>query len=197
MIEIDIRAQILHATEARFSQYGYNKTTMAEIARDCDMSAANLYRYFENKLAIGAALANGCLAEKELELSLIVRDADTSSAEKLRRFVGYLLNYGYHHHDTTPRIGELIEAISRQKPDIVMAHRQCNYDLMQELLERGRQQGEFVFGDLDQTTEAINTAIIPFSYPPLMSLFSLSEFERKADSVIKLILRGITKGIVN
>ncbi|NOQ82264.1 MAG: TetR family transcriptional regulator, partial [Methylophaga sp.] len=43
MTEIDTRSQILSATEIRFSQYGYNKTTMAEIAKDCGMSAANLY----------------------------------------------------------------------------------------------------------------------------------------------------------
>ena len=55
----EIQQRILHAAEERFQQYGYNKTTMAEIARDCDMSAANLYRYFENKLAIGAALNTG------------------------------------------------------------------------------------------------------------------------------------------
>ncbi len=44
-----VRARILEASQGRFRQYGYNKTTMAEVAKDCGMSAANLYRYFENK----------------------------------------------------------------------------------------------------------------------------------------------------
>jgi len=38
---------------------------MAEVATDCSMSAANLYRYFENKLEIGIAIANQFLIKKE------------------------------------------------------------------------------------------------------------------------------------
>ena len=37
---------------------------MAEIAQDCQMSAANLYRYFDNKQDIGAAISQLCLADK-------------------------------------------------------------------------------------------------------------------------------------
>jgi len=55
-----VRLRILEAAAQRFTQFGYNKTTMAEVAQDCGMSAANLYRYFENKLDIGANLACNC-----------------------------------------------------------------------------------------------------------------------------------------
>ena len=40
---------ILAAAVNRFSNYGYNKTTMAEIAEDAGMSAANIYRYYKIK----------------------------------------------------------------------------------------------------------------------------------------------------
>ncbi|MBT3172542.1 MAG: helix-turn-helix transcriptional regulator, partial [Rhodospirillaceae bacterium] len=50
----DTQAQILQAATERFRHYGYRKTTMAEVARDCSMSAGNLYRYFESKSDIGA-----------------------------------------------------------------------------------------------------------------------------------------------
>ncbi len=43
------REKIMEAAMARFSYYGFGKTTMAEIAKDCGMSAANIYRFFENK----------------------------------------------------------------------------------------------------------------------------------------------------
>ncbi|MDH3693378.1 MAG: TetR/AcrR family transcriptional regulator, partial [Gammaproteobacteria bacterium] len=35
----NVRERILEAANVRFQQYGYNKTTMAEIAGDCKMSA--------------------------------------------------------------------------------------------------------------------------------------------------------------
>jgi len=39
----------MDAARGRFRTYGPGKTTMAEIAGDVGMSAANLYRYFDNK----------------------------------------------------------------------------------------------------------------------------------------------------
>ena len=53
----DPSARILAAAYARFQRFGFGKTTMAEIAGDCGMSAANLYRYFENKEDIGVHTA--------------------------------------------------------------------------------------------------------------------------------------------
>ena len=43
---------ILDAASERFQHYGYGKTTMSEIAKDCNMSTGNLYRYFPSKLDI-------------------------------------------------------------------------------------------------------------------------------------------------
>ena len=41
----------------RIKHYGYGKTTMAEIAADCDMSPGNIYRFFEAKIDIAEAMA--------------------------------------------------------------------------------------------------------------------------------------------
>ena len=58
--KLDPATIIIDAAIRRFSEYGYNKTTMAEIAEDAAMSAANLYRYFKNKQDIAAV----CSLEK-------------------------------------------------------------------------------------------------------------------------------------
>ena len=193
MTEIDTRTQILTATEIRFSQYGYNKTTMAEIARDCGMSAANLYRHFENKLDIGAALANQCLVEKENELELIVTDPSKTSSEKLHSFIQFLLHYTYNYYDESPRISELIEAMTTQRPDVIKAHRHSSLALLRQLLNQGLENGEFNFKNIDETSEAVNTAIVAFYLPTVMPMFSLKEFEHKARIVFELLLNSLKK----
>lgn len=193
MTELDIRTQILAATEVRFSQYGYNKTTMAEIARDCGMSAANLYRYFDNKLDIGAAIANQCLVEKEGELELIVANASLTSAEKLNGFIQYILHYTFNHFNDSPRISELIDAITIQCPDVAKAHRQSSFNLLRQLLEQGQKKGEFSFNNLDDTSEAVNTAITAFYLPTVMPMYSLEKFEFKAKVVFELLLTALVK----
>lgn len=50
-------AGIVAAARSRFQQFGYAKTSMQEIAAACGMSAANLYRFYDGKIAIGSAVA--------------------------------------------------------------------------------------------------------------------------------------------
>ncbi len=52
-----VRDCIIEAAKKRFSHFGYAKTTMAEVAGDCEMSPGNLYRFFPGKLDIAEAIA--------------------------------------------------------------------------------------------------------------------------------------------
>ncbi|PCJ31250.1 MAG: hypothetical protein COA90_06685 [Gammaproteobacteria bacterium] len=191
MTDQNIRTQIIDAAEDCFSQYGYNKTTLAEIARDCNMSAANLYRYFDNKLDLGAAIAHQCLERKEDELTVIVRDDAMASADKLQAFIFKILHYTFNRFNDSPRISELVEVMGEQRPDVMAAHRQSSFNLLKELLEQGKQRGEFIFDNVDDTSDAINMALIGFQLPPIMSMFSLEEFEQKAKVVFELIQNSI------
>jgi len=191
MTEIDIRTQILDATEARFSQYGYNKTTMAEIARDCGMSAANLYRYFKNKLDIGAALAQQCLAEKESVLVEIVNDDKLASSERLEAFIMHVLHHTYHHFNDAPKLSELVDAMAVQCPSVVDAHRQSKLVLLEQLLQSAIDKGEFSVLDIPATADAIHTAISVFALPTVMPMYSLEQLEKKAKDLSALLLTGL------
>ena len=57
-LDLNTRAQIILAAKERFLHYGYPKTTMAEVAADCNMSPGNLYRYFKGKLDIAIEIGN-------------------------------------------------------------------------------------------------------------------------------------------
>jgi AcrR family transcriptional regulator len=122
----EIQQQIVGAAEARFKFYDYQKTTMAEITSDCQMSAVNLYRYLENKLAIAAVLAKACLPEIEHSLSTIVTNKKLSAIEKLQAFVLSQLHRTYHYFDAVPKLGELVEEMTTQWPADIEAHRQQN-----------------------------------------------------------------------
>ncbi|WP_455366862.1 TetR/AcrR family transcriptional regulator [Kaarinaea lacus] len=189
----ETRQKILHAAEERFQQFGYNKTTMAEIAKDCDMSAANLYRYFENKLAIGAALACNCLNQDIENLKKIVFDKQLSPADKLQNVVLATLDFTYTQWSDTPRINEMVTAICHERVDIVDQHVLQKQALLITLLREGNQQGSFDVADPEVTAEAILTATTLFDVPLLMPLFSREAFERKAKNLVSMILHGLLK----
>ena len=56
-IEPDTRERILVVAERLFRQIGYQKTTVADIAKELHMSPANVYRFFDSKKAIHEGVA--------------------------------------------------------------------------------------------------------------------------------------------
>jgi len=189
----EIRIRILAAAGVRFSQFGYNKTTMAEIAKDCDMSAANLYRFFKNKLDIGAHLTSTCLNSRLLVIQDVVRQTQRPAAERLHDVVIQILTYTHNQWANNPRINEMVTAICDSRVEMVNQYAISEHNLIIELLEDGIKRGEFSITSVHETAEAIITAITPFSVPLFMSLHNIETHEKHASNLIRLMLTGLIK----
>src|SRR5437762_13405209 len=64
-IEHDTRERILVVAERLFREIGYQKTTVADIAKVLRMSPANVYRFFDSKNAIHEGVARTLMGEVE------------------------------------------------------------------------------------------------------------------------------------
>src|ERR1700720_1768315 len=64
-VETDTRERILVTAERLFREIGYQKTTVADIAKVLRMSPANVYRFFDSKKAIHEGVARGLMGEVE------------------------------------------------------------------------------------------------------------------------------------
>jgi AcrR family transcriptional regulator len=80
-----IREQIVAAAEAHFSRYGYNKTTVSDLAKAIGFSKAYVYKFFDSKHAIGQAICAKTLEGLLGQAQNAVHSADTAT-EKMRRF---------------------------------------------------------------------------------------------------------------
>jgi len=187
----DVREQILAAAFDRFVQFGYNKTTMAEIAGDCGMCAANLYRYFDNKLDIGAHLASQCLAQLVALQNEVVARKQTAASERLRELVFATLRHTHDQWLETPLVNELVTALCGDRMDIVEAHKQAERSVIIELLEDGNASGEFRITDPQDTAAALQAAMTLFSMPLLMPAYPREVFEEKAEALVRLLLNGL------
>ena len=70
-VEPDTRERILVVAERLFRQLGYQKTTVADIAKELRMSPANVYRFFDSKKAIHEGVARSLMSEVEVEAQRI------------------------------------------------------------------------------------------------------------------------------
>src|ERR1700712_1955232 len=86
IIETDTRERILVVAERLFRQIGYQKTTVADIAKELRMSPANVYRFFDSKKSIHEGVARGLMAEVEVEAQR-TRPTQGAAATRLRELM--------------------------------------------------------------------------------------------------------------
>ena len=189
----ETRQQILNAAINRFGHYGYNKTTMAEIAEDIGMSAANLYRYFQNKQDIAAACASNCMCQRVDLLRQAVRKPGLSAVEQLENYVMTTLEDCYEAFSTDTKINEIVAFITNERPDLVHKKSDAQRQLIAEILAYGNETGEFAIQDIPATANAVHSSLVVFDVPLFMTLYSLEEFREKAGGVFSLLLQGLQK----
>lgn len=189
----EISTQILDAAEARFRTYGFGKTTMAEIASDIDMSTANLYRYFENKVAIGSAMATRCICDREAILQEVVNREGINESERLKIFVLEMLNYNHAQISNEPKMSELIDIMIKKRPDLVQQQVKTDNEFITTILQRGCESQEFDIENVNDMASYVQAAIVKFSSPFFVNMFPFEELERLAKGVVLLILNGLVK----
>jgi len=189
----EISTRILDAAEARFRTYGFGKTTMAEIASDIDMSTANLYRYYENKLAIGSAMAGRCFCARADILTEIVERSGLSESERLKIFVLAMLEYEYGQFNNEPKLLELVDVIVKKRPDLVQDEVERNNQLMTKILKQGCESGVFAIENTEETASYVLAAVVKFSSPFFLNMYPIEELQRLAKGVTELILNGLIK----
>ena len=189
-----IRNAILEAAKERFDHFGYGKTTMAELARDCKMSPGNLYRYFPGKLDIAEAIGRDANEATVETLREIVQKQDLNAVEKLKAFHHRQLEFTYGILEETPQAYELATIISHERPEFANDMLEKERALLVEILAAGNASREFRVADVVFTAEMIQSATLKFRFPQLWSRLPLDQLKRELNGVLDLFLTGICGG---
>jgi AcrR family transcriptional regulator len=186
-----VRQKIVEAARERFAHYGYGKTTMAEVAGDCNMSPGNLYRYFPGKLDIAEVIARDLFEQTLNELRALARRSDLSAAERLKAVLHKLLEVTYHSAKDEPRLHAMVQEVMRERPDFARGYVDSHAAILAEILAAGKASGELAMADPGQSAKCLQVATAKFQYPPIWNETSLAELEDQLDRVAEAILAGL------
>jgi len=189
MKEDQVRHQILEAAARRFANYGYGKTTIAEIAGDCTMSSGNIYRYFDNKEAIAIA----GVAEKLEEKAVICEQATDAAApaiEQLHQYMLARLRFSHAFNCGGSHLHELVQLITDRHHNLLDQYDQRLIAWLVRIIEQGIASGEFRPQDPTQTATSIAMATMMFCIPGFMQE-PLQEMEAKLSGLLELLHRGL------
>lgn len=202
-VKEETQKKILEAARGRFRHYGYTKTSMSEIAGDCDMSTSNIYRFFKNKEAVVAGIAQQFFALKEEVIRQELRKAGISSSQRLENMVIANMDFIYNEFANSPHISELVDYIHLKHFDMIKHHMEVETSLIAEVLAQGNESGEFDVGDVVAAAELVKMATARFCSPPDIAMManpkcrgeacSYDDMEKMARGVVRMIVKGLEK----
>src|SRR6476661_2705396 len=120
-IEPDTRERILVVAERLFRQIGYQKTTVADIAKELRMSPANVYRFFDSKKSIHEGVARTLMGEVEIEARRIVAQPGAAKP-KLRELLKTINRMNSERYVGDSKMHEMVAIAMEEDWDVCTAH---------------------------------------------------------------------------
>lgn len=186
----DTARAILDAASRRFLHYGYGKTTMSEIAGDCNMSTGNLYRYFGSKLDIAEAFVRRLRGEQVRRLREVVSRPGTGTAEKLRSFFKTKLKLVYDRFHSRPKAYELSQEILKERLSFAEEWESAESLVLCEILEGGEMTGDFAVCNRVRVARILQDAFFRFTSSAVYYEGDYDLLAGELDDLMDLILDG-------
>jgi AcrR family transcriptional regulator len=195
--EIDTRERILVVAERLFRQIGYQKTTVADIAKELRMSPANVYRYFDSKKSIHEGVARTLMGEVELAAQAIAAQRGPA-ALRLRELMKTVHRMNSERYVGDCKMHEMVAIAMEEDWDVCTAHIMVITQSMGSVIAQGMAAGEFEVDDLEQAALCCCTGMIRFFHPQMIAQCA-NKPGPTIDRMIDFIIAGLSpraKGVV-
>lgn len=187
----EVRDQIVAAATEHFSRYGYEKTTVSDLAKAIGFSKAYIYKFFESKQAIGEMICSNCLRQIEAEVRAAVDEADRPP-EKLRRMFKAIVVASLRLFFQDRKLYEIAASAATERWQAALAYEARIRKLLQDILQEGRQTGDFERKTpLDETVMAIYLVMRPYLNPLLLQ-HSFDYTDEAPAQLSSLVLRSLS-----
>lgn len=187
----EVRDQIVAAATEHFSRYGYEKTTVSDLAKAIGFSKAYIYKFFESKQAIGELICANCLREIETEVAAAVADAK-QPPDKLRQLFKASTEASLRLFFQDRKLYEIAASAASERWQAVVTYEERFQKLLRDVLQEGRQSGDFERKTpLDETTLSIHLVLRPYLNPLLLQ-HGLDGTEHAPALLASLVLRSLS-----
>jgi AcrR family transcriptional regulator len=188
--EHSVRDQIVEAAEAHFSRYGYEKTTVSDLAKAIGFSKAYIYKFFDSKQAIGEAICSKTLSAIVAAVDEAVAGA-TTPTEKIRRMFKTLTATSVSLFFNDRKLYDIAASAAGEGWPPARAYAQRIRQILMEIVGEGRETGEFERKTpLDETVHAIYLVLLPYANPILLQ-HNLDLAEDAPVQLSNLVLRSL------
>jgi AcrR family transcriptional regulator len=188
-VEPDTRERILVVAERLFRQIGYQKTTVADIAKELRMSPANVYRFFESKKAIHESVARSLMGEVE-EVAKAIVTKPGPAATRLRELLTTIHRMNSERYVGDSKLHEMVEIAMEESWEVCVAHMQTVTESIAGVIAQGVASGEFAAPDVPLAAMCTCTAMMRFFHPQMIAQ-AMNKPGPSIDQMIDFALAGL------
>jgi len=186
-----VRDQVVDAATEHFGHFGYEKTTVSELAKSIGFSKSYIYKFFDSKQAIGEVICTNRLAMIMAIVNSAIADAPSAS-EKLRRLFRALTEAGCDLFFHDRKLYDIAAVAARDKWPSAEAYEKRLRLLVEHIIVEGRQAGEFERKTpLDEAAHALYLVMRPY-ISPIQLQHNLDTAPAAATLLSSLILRSLS-----
>ncbi|WP_293372392.1 TetR/AcrR family transcriptional regulator [Nevskia sp.] len=185
-----IREQIVVAAGQHFSRYGYDKTTVSDLAEAIGFSKAYIYKFFNSKQAIAEAICTASLGTIVADIETAIAQARTPT-DKLRKLLETAVSNSVRLFFNDRKLYDIAAHSCGEgwSPSVAYTEELCR--LLAQVVLEGRQAGEFERKTpLDDTVHGIMASMSSYLRPLLLQ-YNLDSVPAGSNKVIGLILRSL------
>ena len=186
----ETRERILTKADELFRQFGFVKTTVADIAAELGMSPANIYKFFSSKEAIIQASADRNL----VVLAAAVHGHIVASGSALDRIEKVLLTIYRHNADilrNERQVFKLMIWAYEQKWDCVAAFDKFVLQTFAKLVKAGMSAGEFKSGDALAAAHLLFDCLVLIRTPHLYQWEGRELNENRIRGMVRFLGRAL------
>ncbi|MBZ2188229.1 TetR/AcrR family transcriptional regulator [Alcanivorax sp. JB21] len=188
--EHSVREQIVAAAEEHFSHYGYEKTTVSDLAKSIGFSKAYIYKFFDSKQTIGEAICAKVLNAMVEAVEEAVVSASTPT-DKFRRIFKVLVETGSGLFFNDRKLYDIAAHSAGEGWPSARAYGEHIRQMLLEIIREGRESGEFERKTpLDETVSSIFLVMQPYVNPLLLQ-YNLDLVEEGPAQLSNLVLRSL------
>jgi AcrR family transcriptional regulator len=189
-IESDTRERILVVAERLFREIGYQKTTVADIAKVLRMSPANVYRFFDSKKAIHEGVARGLMGEVEDAAQTIATGRGSTAAFRLRQLMTTIHRMNSERYVGDSKLHEMVEVAMEESWEVCVAHMERITETIGGVIGEGAASGEFEVSDVPLAATCACTAMMRFFHPQMIAQCA-NKPGPSLDQMIDFVLAGL------
>ncbi len=188
-VETDTRERILVVAERLFREIGYQKTTVADIAKVLRMSPANVYRFFDSKKAIHEGVARTLMGGVE-DAAQAIASGRGPAASRLRELMTTIHRMNSERYVGDSKLHEMVEIAMQESWEVCVAHMERITETIGSVIAEGAASGEFEAPDVPLAAMCTCTAMMRFFHPQMIAQCA-DKPGPSLDQMIDFVLAGL------